>query len=114
MKERAVGFLLMASMVPAALMGYLLLVGIGCFGRTERGRAGVRAIDHFVNATLFDGYAWESVSSHAWRERDKRWAKAVIWITDRFQDGHCRRANKREQPLVDLALAKGLHKQTIF
>jgi hypothetical protein len=83
-------------------------------GRTERGRAGVRALDHFVNATLFNGYAWESVSSHAWRMRHRRWARVVIWITDHFQKNHCERANRREQPVVDLVLAKGLHRQTIF
>jgi hypothetical protein len=66
-----------------------------------------------VNATVFNGYAWESVSSHAWREREQRWARTVIWITDRFQQGHCQRANKREQPIVDLVLKKGLEKQTI-
>jgi hypothetical protein len=109
-----VGFVLMTAIVPLALSGYLLLVWVGFFGRTERGRAGVRALDHFVNATLFNGYAWESVSSHAWRMRERRWAKLVIWITDLFQRGHCRRANKREQALVDLVLAKGLHRQTIF
>lgn len=114
MKERLAGFLVMAAVVPMALAGYLLLWWVGLFGRTERGRAGVRALDHFVNATLFDGYAWESVSSHAWRERHRRWARAVIWFTDHFQQGHCERANKREQPMVDLMLAKGLHRQTIF
>ncbi|MBT9596048.1 MAG: hypothetical protein IV094_08695 [Vitreoscilla sp.] len=114
MKERLAGFLVMTAMVPLALAGYLLLVIVGFFGRTARGRAGVRALDHFVNASIFDGYAWESVSSHAWRARDRRWARGVIWLTDRFQPGHCQRANKREQPLVDLMLAKGLHKQTIF
>jgi hypothetical protein len=114
MKERLAGFLLMTAVVPLALAGYLLLVWVGFFGRAARGRAGVRALDHFVNATLLNGYAWESVSSHAWRERDKRWARAVIWLTDHFQPGHCQRANKREQPIVDLMLAKGLHKQTIF
>lgn len=114
LKERLAGFVLMGALVPAALAGYLLLCIVGVFGRTERGRAGVRALDHFVNATLFNGYAWESVSSHAWRERERRWARAVIWLTDRFQCGHCQRANKREQPLVDVVLAKGLHKQTIF
>ena len=46
--------------------------------------------------------------------RHRRWARAVIWFTDRLQKGHCQRANKREQPVVDLMLAKGLHKQTIF
>lgn len=114
MKERLAGFLLMTAIVPLAISGYLLLVWVGFFGRTERGRAGVRALDHFVNATLFNGYAWESVSSHAWRRREHRWARAVIWVTDRFQPGHCRRANKREQAIVDLMLAKGLHRQTIF
>ena len=114
MKERFAGFLLMSAIVPMAIAGYLLLVIVGIAGSTARGRAGVRALDHFVNATLFNGYAWESVSSHAWRAREKRWAKAVIRVTDLFQRGHCQRANKREQPLVDLMLAKGLHKQTIF
>ena len=114
MKERWAGFLVMTAMVPMALAGYLLLIVVGFVGRTARGRAGVRALDHFVNATLLDGYAWESVSSHAWRAREKRWARCVIWLTDHFQPGHCQRANKREQPVVDLVLAKGLHKQTIF
>lgn len=114
MKEKLAGFLLMCAIVPMAIAGYLLICWIGLFGRAERGRAGVRALDHFVNATLFNGYAWESVSSHAWREREnKRWARVVIRVTDQFQKGHCARANKREQPIVDLVLAKGLERQTI-
>lgn len=113
MKERLAGFLLMCAIVPLAILGYLLLWWVGLFGKTERGRAGVRALDHFVNATLFNGYAWESVSSHAWRERDKKWAKAVIWVTDLFQKNHCMRSNKREQRIVDLVLKKGLDKRTI-
>lgn len=113
MKERLAGFLLMCAIVPLAILGYLLLWWVGLFGKTERGRAGVRALDHFVNATLFNGYAWESVSSHAWRERDKKWAKAVIWVTDLFQKDHCMRSNKREQRIVDLVLQKGLDKRTI-
>ena len=80
----------------------------------SRARAGVRALDHFVNASVFNGYAWESVSSHAWRERHRLWARGIIWITDRFQKDHCRRANKREQAVVDLVLHKGLEKPTIF
>lgn len=113
MKERLAGFLLMCAIVPLAILGYLLLWWVGLFGKTERGRAGVRALDHFVNATLFNGYAWESVSSHAWRERDKKWAKAVIWVTDLFQKDHCMRSNKREQRIVDLVIKKGLDKRTI-
>lgn len=114
MKERLAGFVLMTVVVPLAVLGYLILWWVGFFGRTERGRSGVRALDHFVNATVFNGYAWESVSSHAWRVRHRRWARAVIWLTDRFQKGHCQRANKREQPVLDLVLEKGLEKQTIF
>lgn len=103
----------MCAIVPLAILGYLLLWWVGLFGKTDRGRAGVRALDHFVNATLFNGYAWESVSSHAWRERDKQWAKAVIWVTDLFQKDHCMRSNKREQRIVDLVVQKGLDKRTI-
>jgi hypothetical protein len=115
MKERMAGFLVMTAVVPLAILGYLILVVVGFTGPNSRGRAGVRALDHFVNASVFNGYAWESVSSHAWRARDeKRWARFIIWATDQFQKDHCRRANKREQPVVDLVLAKGLEKQTIF
>lgn len=113
MKERFAGFALMCAMVPMAILGYLVLWWVGLCGKTERGRAGVRALDHFVNATVFNGYAWESVSSHAWRERHRRWARWVIWLTDFFQKDHCQRANKREQPIVDLVLRKGLERRTI-
>lgn len=114
MKERLVGFILMTAVGPLAVLGYLVLVCVGFFGRSARGRAGVRALDHFVNASVFNGYAWESVSSHAWRAREQRWARVVIWLTNLMQQDHCRRANKREQPIVDLILEKGLEKQTIF
>ncbi|MEY4907134.1 MAG: hypothetical protein RL260_852 [Pseudomonadota bacterium] len=113
MKERLAGFLLMCAVVPMAVGGYLMLVWIGLFGPNARGRAGVRALDHFVNATVFNGYAWESISSHAWRARDRRWARVVIRVTDRFQPDHCQRANKREQPVVDLVLKSRLDRQTI-
>lgn len=114
MKERLIGFVLMTVVVPLAVLGYLILVWVGFFGRNARGRAGVRALDHFVNATVFNGHAWESVSSHAWRMRERHWARVIIWITDRFQKNHCQRANKREQPVLDLVLQKGLDQQTIF
>ena len=47
----------MCAIVPLAILGYLLLWWVGLFGKTDRGRAGVRALDHFENATLFNGYA---------------------------------------------------------
>ncbi|MDQ7085952.1 MAG: hypothetical protein Q9M36_14035 [Sulfurovum sp.] len=103
----------MSAIVPLAVLGYMLILCIGLCGKVKRGRQGVRAMDHFVNATLFNGYAWESISSHAWRDRDSTWAKGVIWLTNLFQKDHCKRSNKREQPIVDLILKKGLHHQTI-
>ncbi|MCV3463917.1 hypothetical protein O8I37_02195 [Campylobacter lari] len=113
MKEKLAGTILLCAIVPLAIIGYLLIVIIGTFGDVSRVRQGVRALDHFVNATIFNGYAWESVSSHAWRERHKKWAKIVIKITDFFQKDHCKRANKREQPIVDLILEKKLTEQTV-
>ncbi len=115
MKERLAGFALMCAIVPLALLGYLLLVWVGFFGANERGRAGVRALDHFVNASVFNGYAWESISSHAWRKREEKlWARVVIWITDKFQDGHCRKANKREQAIIELVVKLKMDNKTIF
>lgn len=114
MKEKLAGTLLLCAIVPLAVIGYIFIVFVGIFFSVKRARQGVRALDHFVNASLFNGYAWESVSSHAWRERHhKRWARMVIKITDFFQKDHCKRANKREQPVVDLILKRGLDNQTI-
>ena len=115
LRERMVGFLLVTFfLLPLAMIGYLVLTWVVFFGSTRRGRNGVRALDHFVNAAVFDGLAWESLSSHAWRQRSRWWARLVIGFTNHFQQDHCRRANKREQPVVDLVLHKGLEKQTIF
>lgn len=114
MKERAAGFILMCAIVPMAVAGYLLIVVVGLFGKVSRARQGVRALDHFVNATLFNGYAWESVSSHAWRVKDeKQWARFIIWLTDKFDKDHCRKSNRREQRIVDLVLKHKLHNQTV-
>jgi hypothetical protein len=112
-KERLLGIAFISVIGPMALLGYWLIVILGLFGKTKRARQGVRALDHFVNATLFDGYAWESLSSHAWRVRKRPWAKVIISMTDIFQKDHCKYANKREQPLIDLMLEKNLHHQTI-
>jgi hypothetical protein len=113
LKERGAGFLLLCIMVPMAVLGYLIMVFHGLFGQTARARGAVRALDHFVNSSIFNGHPWESLSSHAWRERQKPWARSVVRLLDLFQKDHCRRANKREQPVVDLVLQKGLHHQTI-
>lgn len=114
LKEKLAGTILLCAIVPLAVCGYLFIVIVGTFFSTARVRQGVRALDHFVNASLFNGYAWESVSSHAWRVRErKRWARVVIKITDLFQKDHCKRANRREQPVVDFILSRNLDQQTI-
>jgi len=114
MKERLAGCLLLLFIVPLAVLGYFIVVIVGLFGPVDRVRGGVRALDHFVNASVFNGYAWESVSSHAWRVRnDKIWARGIIRLTEMFQKGHCHRANKREQRVVDLIEQAGLYRQTI-
>ncbi|MDD5786783.1 hypothetical protein [Campylobacter lanienae] len=113
LKEKLAGTILLCALVPLAIIGYVYIAIVGTFGDPTRARQGVRALDHFVNATIFNGYAWESVSSHAWRMRHKRWAKIVIFITDKFQKNHCQRANKREQPIIDLMLSRRLNEQTI-
>ena len=113
LKEKLAGTILLCTLVPLAVIGYIYIAIVGTFGDPTRARQGVRALDHFVNATIFNGYAWESVSSHAWRVRHKRWAKIVIFITDKFQKNHCQRANKREQPIIDLMLSRRLNEQTI-
>lgn len=113
LKERMAGTLLMCAVVPLAILGYFIIVFVGLFGPVARVRAGVRAMDHFVNAAVFNGHAWESLSSHAWRKRDKRWAKVVIKVTDFFDEGHCEKANKREQKVLDLVISKRLHEKTI-
>jgi hypothetical protein len=61
-KERSAGFLLLCAIVPLALLGYLLIVFHGLFGRTASVRSAVRALDHFVNASVFGGHAWDSLS----------------------------------------------------
>ena len=114
LKERAGGFILMCALVPMALIGYLLLVYLCIFGKNDRGRAGVRALDHFVNATIFNGNAWESISSNAWRKRDRLWARLITYITNKVQQDHCERANSREQILVDLFQKNRLSKRTVF
>ncbi|EEO26549.1 hypothetical protein [Helicobacter winghamensis] len=113
MREKLAGTILLCAIVPLAVVSYLFIVIVGTFGKTDRVRQGVRALDHFVNATLFNGYAWESLSSHAWRKRNKRWAKVIIRITDFFDKDHCKKANKREQPIIDLVIKKKLTEQTI-
>lgn len=86
--------------LPCALAVLLAPLALLIFP-TERMKPVIRCMDHLTNAALFAGSAYESVSSHSWRERDRWWAKLVIAFCDVLQKGHCEEANKREQPRVD-------------
>jgi glycosyltransferase involved in cell wall biosynthesis len=95
-------------LLPMVLLGLFLIFSAAITGNATRARAGARGAYHFINASVFNGNAWETVASHAWRMRDKRWAKIFIWLTNQIQQDHCYRANKRGQPIVDLVTSKGL------
>ena len=53
LKEKLAGTILLCAIVPLAVCGYVFIVIVGIFISTARVRQGVRALDHFVNATLF-------------------------------------------------------------
>lgn len=95
-------------LLPMVLLGGGIIFFAAIIGNATRARAGARGAYHFINASIFNGNAWETVASHAWRMREKRWAKLFIWLTNHFQQDHCFRANKRGQPIVDLVTSKGL------
>lgn len=100
-------------LVPLFFIGLLLIFLSGFTHKKLRAHSGARAFNHFVNAAVFNGSAWETVASHAWRMREQRWAKIFIQLTDHVQKDHCFRANKRGQPVVDFVIRQGLDKPTI-
>lgn len=89
--------------IPALLAVPAILVYLLFVAREEvpKAKDALRCMDELVNAAWFGGSAYESLSSHAWRERGKWWARAIIWLTDLLQRGHCEEANRREQPIMD-------------
>lgn len=86
-------------MIPT-VFGYVLLP-FAVLLNPVRMKEAIRALDQFNNAFWLNGSGRESVSSHSWRARGAWWADFVIWLTDKFQKGHCEAANKNEQPIVD-------------
>ena len=115
LKERIVLIVLILILLPLFMLGALLMVVyIFLFGRNWVLRQCFRTVDHFVNVTLFGGYAWESLSSHAWRERENKfWAPLIVKLADTFHAGHCRKANIREQMIINLVKTNYLDEQTI-
>ncbi|EMW2630905.1 hypothetical protein AAET80_001788 [Campylobacter coli] len=53
-------------------------------------------MDHFVNASLFNGYAWESVSSHALELEEGFVPDVVGRLTIRSANGMRIKFSKRE------------------
>ncbi len=76
------------------------------FADIEQVKELLRAQDQMTNAFWLNGHARETVSSHAWRV-PQLWADFVIWFTDLFEKGHCMKANKSEQPVIDFIERKG-------
>lgn len=85
---------------PLTVAAYFILP-MAILWNPSRFKEAMRAVDQFNNAFWLYGSGRESVSSHAWREKDMWWGKFVVWITDHIQPGHCQEANKLEQPIVD-------------
>lgn len=105
---RVGGFILLFLLSPLVFLAIVALPALIAFASVERAKPALRAWDHMANAGLFAGSPYESLSSHAWRDRTRWWAKVVIWVTDLFQKGHCQEANGHEQPVVDaIAAIKG-------
>jgi glycosyltransferase involved in cell wall biosynthesis len=108
-----IGIFMVIFSVPIILMGVLLIFCSGFTKNKTRAHAGTRALNHFVNAAIFKGNAWETVASHAWRMRERPWAKTFIRFANYVQPDHCFRANKRGQPVVDFVTRQGLDKPTM-
>jgi len=115
LKERVALVLIIMILLPLFVIGaFVMITYVFIFGRNWHLRQCFRTVDHFVNVTLFGGYAWESLSSHAWREREtKVWAPLIIKLADTFHKGHCRKANLREQAIINLVKENYLDEQTI-
>lgn len=71
----------------------------------------VLGLDGFVNAGMFGGSRWETVSSHTGREMKKGtwWAVWLSRVLHELEPHHCERTNEVEQPVMDL-LEKHGHK----
>jgi hypothetical protein len=59
------------------------------------------AVDQLANALLLRGWADETISARAWRQRHKRRWAAAVWVIDALfrlvgQRGHCRQAHESE------------------
>ena len=94
------GILLYLLFLTLAPVAYLLLP-VMILINPVRAKESMRAVDQLCNAFFTNGLGRESLSSHSYRYQGAWWADFVVWLTDKIQDGHCREANRIEQPIVD-------------
>ncbi len=92
-----VGQLFLVALLWFGALAALLLWPLKLLGGAAAAKETVRGIDGLCNAFL-GGLSRESLSSRSWREQ----IKPVIWLTDLVEQGHCREANRHEQPIVDV------------
>lgn len=94
------GLILFLLLAPGGFIALALLLPM-ILWNPERAKEAMRAVDQLNNAFWLNGEGRESVSSHAWRDKQEMWAQVVIALTDNIQKGHCQEANRLEQPVVD-------------
>jgi hypothetical protein len=94
------GLILFALFLIPTVIGYCLLP-FAILINPGRMKEATRSVDQFNNAFWLNGSGRESVSSHSWRDRCAWWSDFVIWLTDKIQAGHCKEANRHEQPIQD-------------
>ena len=95
-KTAAIVILWLVLAIPGALAMVLFLLR-ALFLDASRIKEELRSFDQVTNACWFGGNARETLSSASWRQQ-RKW---IIWLTDRFEQDHCRKANAAEQPVVD-------------
>lgn len=96
LKTRAVGLLLLALLLPVALLGFVCMVAEILCGDIGRARNALRAFDNFGNAGAFGGHWATTISATCWLKRDYPPCAAIVWLLDQLQPGHCQAAAAQE------------------
>ena len=104
MNHRLTALIILMLLTMASIIAYLHLILRFAFSPDERAKEILIGLDVFCNAGMFGGSRWETVSSHACRERKRAtwWALILGWVLDKIEPNHCEEANQVEQPAMDL------------
>ena len=71
------GIIIYLLFLPLAPLAYVLLP-LMILWNPARAKESMRAVDQFCNAFYTNGIGRESTSSHAWRDRERPWARLVM------------------------------------